>query len=261
MAGVDPRAELLFIPGGGLFWGVDSSFLAYAAYLALGERMLAVTVVSLLEPPETAGRAAEFAGVYGFKHAALELNPLQNPLFRSNPVDRCYHCKSSILNALWELARQQGYQAVAEGQNADDLSDYRPGGKAVSETGTVSPLLNQGLNKAEIRTLAKAFDLSTWNRPSTPCLATRIPYGTEITEKTLTQIGRAEAYLHEQGFEVARVRCHQDLARIELQPEQIQRLFAIRSDLVEVFHQLGFHFITLDLQGYRMGSLNEGLNG
>ena len=239
--------------------GVDSSFLAYAAWQVLGEKMVAVTIVSPVEPPAMLEAAADFATQVGFKHETIHHDPLQNPNFRANPADRCYHCKTIILNDLWNYAREHDYQVVLEGQNADDQSDYRPGRKAVTESGTLSPLAQNGLNKAEIRGLAKAFGLSIWDQPSSPCLASRIPYGTQITKNAIDQIAQAENYLHERGFKIVRVRYHHDLARIEVEPGQFMRLLEIGDDLVKTFKQIGFRYVALDLQGYRVGSMNEGL--
>ena len=239
--------------------GVDSSFLAYSAAQALGEKMVAVTIVSLIEPPNMLKAATDFAARHGFKHETISHDPLQNPNFRANPADRCYYCKTDILHNLWDYARDHQYKVVLEGQNADDQSDYRPGRKAVEETGTLSPLAHNGFKKVEIRWLAKAFGLSIWNQPSSPCLATRIPYGTLISENILDQIVRAENYLHERGFKIVRVRYHHDLARIEIEPDQIMALLDLRKDLVNYFKQIGFLYVTLDLQGYRLGSMNEGL--
>ena len=239
--------------------GVDSSFLAYAASQVLREKMVAVTIASPLDPPDLLKAATDFAAHHRFKHETISNDPLQNPDFRDNPVDRCYHCKTDILHDLWNYAREYHYEVVLEGQNADDQTDYRPGRKAVEETGTLSPLAKIGFTKAEIRLLAKAFGLSIWNQPSSPCLATRIPYGTVITEKALSQIAHAENYLHEKGFEIVRVRYHHELARIEVEPDQIVKLLDIREDLVNYFKQIGFLYVALDLQGYRLGSMNEGL--
>ncbi len=239
--------------------GVDSSFLAYAASQVLGEKMVAITIVSPVEPSDILKAAVDFAAQHGFKHETISHDPLQNPNFRANPADRCYHCKTIILHDLWDYARKHQYGVVLEGQNADDQSDYRPGRKAVAETGTRSPLAENGLTKAEIRSLAKAFGLSIWDQPSSPCLASRIPYGTPITENALDQIARAENYLHERGFKVVRVRYHHDLARIEVDPGQIATLLDLREDVVNYFKQIGFLYVTLDLQGYRLGSMNEGL--
>ena len=239
--------------------GVDSSFLAYAASQVLGEKMVAITIVSPVEPPDMLKTASDFAAQHGFKHETILHNPLQNPNFRANPANRCYHCKTIILHDLWDYAREHQYGVVLEGQNADDQSDYRPGRKAVAETGTLSPLAENGLTKAEIRRLAKAFGLSIWDQPSSPCLASRIPYGTVITENALDQIARAENYLHEKGFKIVRVRYHNDLARIEVEPGQIMTLLGLREDVVNYFKQIGFLYVALDLQGYRLGSMNEGL--
>lgn len=239
--------------------GVDSSLLAYTTSQVLGNRMAAVTVVSSIESPETLRSAADFAAQHGINHDTIHYNPLHNPDFRSNPAVRCYYCKTDILNILWDYARQHAYQVVLEGQNADDQDDYRPGSKAVEETGTLSPLASNGLTKTEIRWLAKALGLSIWDQPSSPCLATRIPYDTIITEKALSQIARAEHYLQQKGFKVVRVRYHNELARIEVSPDQISLLLAQREDIVSHFKQIGFLYIALDLQGYRLGSMNEGL--
>jgi uncharacterized protein len=240
--------------------GVDSSFLAYAARLALGERMVAVTIASAVDPSGMQENAARFAAQLGFRQEVLALDLLGDPDFRANPPERCYYCKTIILRELWAYARAQEFATVIEGQNADDEADYRPGRKAVSETGTHSPLAHNGFSKAEIRRLAKALGLPVWDQPSSPCLATRIPYGTAITAETLAQISHAEDYLHERGFRVVRVRSQQGTARIEVEPGQIPRLVEIRGEVVCHFKEIGFHAIALDLQGYRQGSLNEGLS-
>lgn len=253
--------ELAVLPSAVIAYsgGVDSSFLAYAASLVLGERMVAVTIVSRLDPPNMLKAAADFAEEHEFKHETISNDPLQDPDFRANLIDRCYYCKTDILHGLWNYAREQHYGVVLEGQNADDQTDYRPGRKAVEETGTLSPLAKNGLIKAEIRLLAKVFGLSIWDQPSSPCLATRIPYGTVITAEALDQIARAENYLHEKGFEILRVRYLHELARIEVEPDQFEKLLDIREDLVNYFKQIGFLYVALDLQGYRLGSMNEGL--
>ena len=239
--------------------GVDSSLLAYATAQVLGNLMVAVTVVSSVESPETLKAAVDFATQHGIKHDTIRYDHLQNPDFRSNPARRCYYCKTDILNILWDYARQHAYQVVLEGQNADDRDDYRPGSKAIEETGTISPLASNGLTKTEIRWLAKALNLSIWDQPSSPCLASRIPYNTIITEKALSQIAQAEHFLHQKGFRVVRVRYHNELARIEVSPDQMPLLLEHREDILGYFKQVGFLYIALDLQGYRLGSLNEGL--
>ena len=240
--------------------GVDSSFLAYAATLALGERVLAITIQSSVEPTGQVELAENFAKTIGFRQVVLPYEQLQNPLFRTNPVDRCYHCKTAILHTIWDYARKNEIRVVLEGQNADDRGDYRPGRKAVAETGTFSPLASNEITKSEIRWIAKVLELSIWDQPSSPCLASRFPYGTPITEKGLGQIARGESFLHEQGFKAVRVRYHNDLARIEVMPNQVQQLVDMREEVVSYFKQIGFLYVSLDLQGYRQGSLNEGLN-
>ena len=237
--------------------GVDSSFLSYAAYLALGERMLAITIHTPQESDDTLDFASSFARQAGFKHLVVEHDSLENPNIRSNPADRCYFCKQVMLGLVRKYAVQNGYKAVLEGQNADDQLDYRPGRKAVLENGAISPLAQAGFSKAQIRQLARALGLPIWDRPSSPCLASRVPYGTPITRQALQQIAQGEAFLHARGFLAVRVRYHTDLARIEVTPDQIEQLVALRGEVVAYFKQIGFHYVALDLQGYRQGSLNE----
>ncbi|NPV78388.1 MAG: ATP-dependent sacrificial sulfur transferase LarE [Anaerolineae bacterium] len=239
--------------------GVDSGFLAYAVYLVQGDRMLAVTVDSGLDAPEQGEFALQFAREIGFRLEKLALNAFDIPELIGNPPDRCYFCKKAILNLLWDYARQHGYSIVLEGQNMDDESDYRPGRRAVRESGTRSPLVESGLQKVEIRQLARALDLRIWNRPSSPCLATRFPYGTAITQKGLEQVAAGEAYLAQLGFPASRVRYYQDMARIETPPDRIEDLIAARVQVVAFFRSLGFNHIAVDLAGYRQGSMNEGL--
>lgn len=239
--------------------GVDSGFLAYAASRVLGDRAVAVTVASPIDPLDTQQAAADFAERHGIVHRVIAHDPLREPDIRANRPDRCYHCKTSILGLLWAYAREHGIAVVIEGQNADDQADYRPGRRAVEETGTLSPLVRSNLAKAEIRQLARALDLSIWDQPSSPCLATRIPYGIELTQARLVQVGQAEDYLHARGFRIVRVRHHGDVARIELPPEQIAALLEVRDEVVQQLKQIGFKHIALDLQGYRMGSMNEGV--
>jgi uncharacterized protein len=239
--------------------GVDSGLLAYAAYLALGERMLAVTMSSPLEIPGQTQQAQAFAAEVGFPHTTLTLPVLDNLDVVRNTPERCYYCKRSILLLLHEYAAEYGYSVVVEGQNVDDAADYRPGRRAVQETGTHSPLLESGLTKADIRALAQALGLSIWNLPSSPCLATRIPYGDPLTASALARIAAAEAFLHELGPKVVRVRAHGDLARIEVAEGDLARVLEHHAVLVARLRELGFRYVTLDLASYRQGSLNEGL--
>lgn len=237
--------------------GVDSGLLCAAAYAALGERMLAVTVRSPVEATGDVESAQALAEQVGFPLRVVEYNDLTNPKFVSNPPERCYICKLARFRLLAGLAAQEGFAALVEGSNADDLADYRPGRRAVAETGTVSPLQELGFSKSEIRAIAKALRLSVWERPSAPCLATRFPYGSPVTLEGLRQVADGEQYLRELGFQVARVRHHGQLARLEVAPGDIERLASLRQPISDYFKSLGFHYVSVDLTGYRMGSLNE----
>jgi uncharacterized protein len=237
--------------------GVDSGLLCAAAWRALGERMLAVTVRSPVESPGDFESAQRLAERVGFPLQVLDHDDLSKPEFVSNPPDRCYFCKLVRFQRLRQLATGQGFAVLVEGSNAGDLSDYRPGRKAVAETNTVSPLLDLGFGKDEIRALAKALGLSIWNQPSAPCLATRFPYGTPITYEGLRQVAEGERTLHEMGFHSVRVRHYGVMARIEVPPEEIERLAAMREQITTRFKILGFNYIAADLNGYRQGSLNE----
>lgn len=239
--------------------GVDSGLLAYAAYLALGEQMVAVTIASPLETPGQVERAERFAAEAGFPHVTMHVPVLDNPDIVRNPPERCYFCKRGILTQLHTYAAEHGYGAVVEGQNLDDVGDYRPGRRAVQETGTRSPLFESGLTKADIRALAQALGLSIWNLPSSPCLATRIPYGEPITASALSRVAAAEALLRDMGAKVVRVRAHGDLARVEVGEDDLAQVLAAREAVVEHLRGLGFRYVTLDLAGYRQGSMNEGL--
>jgi len=239
--------------------GVDSGLLAAAAHQVLGQRMLAVTVSSPVEVSDGAQAARAGADALGFPHQVVEYNDLANPTFVANPPDRCYHCKLARLGQIIDMARAGGYAAVLEGSNADDSGDYRPGKRAVAELGVLSPLVEAGLTKAEIRQLAKALGLPTWDRPSAPCLATRFPYGTRVTLEGIDQIAKGEAYLHGRGYRTVRVRHYGGTARLEVEPEAIARLAAEREAVADYFKSIGFTHVAVDLIGYRSGSLNEGL--
>lgn len=239
--------------------GVDSSLLCAVAYQALGDRLLAVTVHSPVEAPDDSELAAALAQEVGFNHRVIDFNDLENPQFVANPPNRCYHCKLARLKAIQEIAVEVGAAAVAEGSNADDAGDYRPGARAVAELGIRSPLAEAGLTKAEIRALAKAMQLSVWDRPSGPCLATRFPYGTPVTLQGLKQISAGEAYLREKHYQPVRVRYFGNTARLEVAPEAIDRLIAEREEVLLYFKNIGFTYVVIDLAGYRSGSMNEGI--
>lgn len=237
--------------------GVDSGLLCAAAWRALGDRMLAVTVRSPVESMGDVASARALAEQVGFPLRVLDYDDLANPQFVSNPPDRCYVCKRTRFHLLQDLAAKEGFAALVEGSNADDLGDYRPGRRAVTETGSLSPLQELGFRKSEIRALSKALGLTVWDRPSAPCLATRFPYGSPVSMDGLRQIAEGERYLHELGFHAVRVRHHGQLARLEVAPEEIERLAALHQQVSEYFKSLGFHYAAVDLTGYRMGSLNE----
>ena len=240
--------------------GVDSSFLAFAASKILINKMTAVTVITAAEPSDLLIDAMDFAATHGINHITLDANLMKNQDFRSNPPDRCYFCKRVILETLWQFARDNHIQVVLEGQNIDDLEDYRPGRKAIEATGTLSPLAVNGFTKEEIRFLSKILGLSTWNQPSSPCLATRIPYGTPITIEALNKINLGEVFLKRLGLQNVRVRYYNEMARIEVEPGQFSIILENRIELVEFFKQIGFLQVSLDLQGFRSGSMNEGVS-
>lgn len=237
--------------------GLDSSLLVYSGSLVYGQRMLAVMIQSEFETEDTITRAIRFVEAYQIPYQILTVAHLADPILRSNPPERCYFCKRSMLGMVWELARERGYPAVLDGQNTDDLKEYRPGMRAVAETGTISPLLASGINKAEIRTFSRVFALPSQDLESSPCLATRIPGNTEITLSALRSIAAGETFLRGLGFHQIRVRSHAELARIEIDPREIPRLAENRALIESYFKNLGYQYVTLDLGGYRQGSINN----
>ena len=198
----------------------------------------------------------------GLRFKIIESSEMSNPDFVANPPERCYYCKRELFSELKPIAQAEGLKWIADGTNADDLSDFRPGRKASAEAGIRRPLLEAGLTKAEIRQLSHAQGLPTWDRPASPCLASRIPYGIPVTAETLNKIARGEQYLHSLGLRQLRLRHHGDIARIELDPEDMDKIIKpeIRQDIVKHLKALGYKYVTLDLTGYRIGSLNEVLN-
>lgn len=241
--------------------GVDSAYLAVAASEALPGRVLCVTADSASYPRRHREMAEAIAREFRLPHLFVHTAELEKPEYRANPVNRCYHCKTELYSRLVEVAREHGLAAVADGNNADDRGDYRPGRQAAREFGVRSPLDEAGLTKAEIRELSRAAGLPTWDEPASACLSSRIPYASEVTEAKLAMIERAEDALRRRGFRVCRVRHHDDLARIELGRDELSRALdpetsaAIAADLKAI----GYRYVTIDLQGYRTGSLNEGL--
>ena len=241
--------------------GVDSSYLLAAAKDALGGRVLALTADSPLIPRAELEEARALCETLGVRQLVIPIEALAIPEVAKNPPERCYLCKRALFGALIRAAGEQGFQTLAEGSNLDDLSDYRPGLAAIAELGVRSPLREAGLTKAEIRALSKARGLSGWDKPSMACLASRIPYGDALTRETLAAVEQAEAALHALGFVQCRVRAHGSLARIELPPESLARLAddALRREIAARVRAAGFAYVSLDLEGYRMGSLNETL--
>jgi uncharacterized protein len=239
--------------------GVDSVFLAAVAKDVLCDRALAVTGVSPSFSESERRDALSLAERLGLNHRLIDTSEIDNPLYVANNPDRCYHCKTELFDHLAPLAQREGYAAVLDGFNADDVGDYRPGRKAAKEHGVRSPLHEVGLTKREIRALSKARGLPTWDKPALACLSSRFPYGTKVEVKALSQIDRAEMFLRGLGFRQVRVRHHGEVARIEVEPAEIARLAVpeTREQVVAHFKELGYTYVALDLAGYRTGSLNE----
>ena len=242
--------------------GVDSTFLLFAAREALGDEVIAVTASSCSFPERELKEAAAFCAENGIEHVVAKSEELDIEGFRQNPRNRCYLCKHELFEKIWQIARERGLNAVAEGSNLDDNGDYRPGLIAVAELGVQSPLRKAGLNKDEIRALSKELGLPTWNKQSFACLSSRFVYGETISEEKLGMVDRAEQRLLDLGFHQVRVRIHGMIARIELAPEEFDRLMApeVRENVYGYLKSLGFTYVTLDLGGYRTGSMNETLN-
>ncbi|MFP3899138.1 MAG: ATP-dependent sacrificial sulfur transferase LarE [Dehalococcoidia bacterium] len=243
--------------------GVDSTFLASVAGEVLGQSAMAVLARSPIHPSQECEAAEALARELGLRFAAVESNELQNPQFVANPPDRCYHCKQGLFRQLQAIASAEGLAWVADGSNYDDLGDYRPGRKALAELGIRSPLLEAGFTKEEIRTISRSRGLSTWDKPASPCLASRIPSGTPVSTDVLRRIAAGESYLRSLGIRDCRLRHHGSTARIEVDEDGIFLLLneEVRRDLVKQIRALGYNYVTVDLDGYRSGSLNEGLTG
>lgn len=243
--------------------GIDSTLLLKSALGVLGgDKVLAVTACSETYPAAEWQYAKKLAQFLGASHVSILTQELKDERFVQNPPERCYYCKTELLQKLFDIARNSGLAFVADGANADDLSDFRPGMKAGRELGVRSPLQAVGLTKQEIRTLAREQGLPNWNKPSMPCLSSRFPYGHIITAERLRQIEEAEHYLRTLGFSELRVRHHGDTARIEVPSEEIPKIAAepVRSRVAGMLKSLGFNYITVDLTGFRSGSMNEFLS-
>ncbi len=240
--------------------GVDSSLLSYAAYAALKDQMTAYTIHSPVDSPGELENAILFSQKAGFSHEILVYDDLVNDSFVSNPADRCYFCKRNRFSYILKRLGTDSGVVIVEGSNVDDQRDYRPGFKAVQQLGVRSPLLEVGLKKDEIRRLARGFDLPMWNHPSTPCLATRFPYQTKITSEGLTKVSQAEGYLLTLGFNPVRVRYYGDLAKIEINQDQFPGFIDQKDEIITHLLQIGFRFISLDLEGFQSGRLNRMLS-
>lgn len=238
--------------------GVDSSLLVDVAGEVLGERAVAVTARGPLFPEIEVERARTVARHAGVRHLIIESSQLDDPLVRANPRDRCYHCKRRLMRQLTDLAAREGLPWIAHGEQLDDREAYRPGSRAAQEAGARAPLAEAGFVKAEVRELSRRRGLPTWNDPPMACLATRVPYGEELTEERLARIEAAEDFLRAQGFGALRVRDHGEIARIEVPLEDMKRLLAepTRRTVSEHLHSLGYRWVTLDLQGFRSGSMD-----
>jgi uncharacterized protein len=241
--------------------GVDSALLAVAAARRLGDAALCVTAESPSYPAHHRQLALSVARDFGLRHEFISTAEVESPFYRANPVNRCYYCKTELYSVLAAMAAARGFRVVLDGNNADDRGDYRPGRQAAREHGVRSPLDEAELAKDEIRALARQLNMSTWDEPASACLSSRVPYHTAIDEATLERIERAEAALHDMGFRICRVRHHEDLARIEFGPDDLTRALdpEWRARVEQAVRQVGYAHVTVDPQGYRRGSLNEGI--
>lgn len=241
--------------------GVDSTFLLKIAHEVLGEKVIAVTASSASFPGRELEEAKEFCKEEGIRQVVFESKELEMEGFSQNPPNRCYTCKKQLLLRIQSIAEENQMSCVAEGSNVDDEGDYRPGMQAVAELGVKSPLREAGLTKEEIRLLSKRMGLASWEKPSFACLASRFPYGEPITAEKLAMVGQAEELLLQLGFSQFRVRIHGSMARIEVLPEDFSRLIqeAIRNQITKQFQEYGFTYVSMDLTGYRTGSMNETL--
>lgn len=237
--------------------GVDSTFLMWVAANELKDRSLAVTARSETYPKRENEEAASLAELFGFRHRIVETSELAIPSFSQNPPDRCYYCKSELFGILRQIADEEQLDRVADGATVSDLDDHRPGRKAAREMGVVSPLLEAGMDKEDIRLLSRQLGIPTWNKPAFACLASRFPYYEEITEEKLNRVALAEDYLRSLGIRQCRVRSHGEIARIEVEAPDIDTLLTVhREEITGRLVELGFDYVTVDLQGYRQGSMN-----
>jgi uncharacterized protein len=237
--------------------GIDSTLLLKVAHDCLGERAVALTAISASLPTAERAEATAIANEIGARQVEIESDETSDPRYLANETTRCYFCKNNVYDHLINYAQSEGYQYLVDGTNMDDVGDHRPGRKAAREWGVRSPLQEAGLNKAEIRQIARELGLSNWDKPAAACLSSRVPYGTPITLEILSQVERAELALKRMGLHQLRVRHHEKIARIEVEPDHFQTIIDRRDEIIEAFKALGYTYITLDLAGFRSGSMNE----
>ncbi len=241
--------------------GTDSAYLAWAAHRALGSNALAITADSPSLPESHKRDAEAFVAQFGIAHEYIATHEFENPDYARNDANRCFHCKDELFTRIGELAAARGWEHIVYGLNVDDLGDYRPGQGAAKQHEVAAPLADAGMSKADIRELSRQAGLPTWDRPAAACLSSRIPYGTPVTIETIKQVETGEEELKAMGFRQFRVRYHGEIVRIEIAPDELDKALNRESArrFTEVFKRLGFKYVTLDLEGYRQGSLNEAL--
>lgn len=239
--------------------GVDSSFLLAFAYKILGENIIAVTINSPFISPRELREAKEFTKTRKIKHKIINIEMNEMKAIATNPIDRCYYCKKLIFSKIKDYAKKENINYVLDASNYNDLNDYRPGMKALKELGIESPMINAGLTKDDIRLLSKDMNLNTWDKPSMACLASRFPYGTPITFSKLKKVEKSEAYIQSFGIRQVRVRYHDEIVTIEVEKNELNLIFKNSNKITKFIKKLGFKYVTLDLDGYRTGSLNEDL--
>ncbi len=237
--------------------GVDSTFLTKVAYEVLGEKAIAVTATSSTYPKRELEEAKQYAKQIGIQHILINSEETEIDNFSKNPNNRCYYCKKELFSKIKQIAKENNLNYVLDGSNVDDTSDYRPGMKALEELGVVSPLRDVGFTKQEIKELSKDMQLDTWDKPAFACLASRFPYGVKITKSKLMQVEKAESFLFSLGIKQFRVRYHDETARIEVFKNDFQKVLNHSEEITKYFKEIGFKYITLDMEGYRTGSLNE----
>ena len=237
--------------------GVDSTLLLKIAYDCLAEKAVAITAVSPSVPKAELEEAKSIAQQIGVRHVMVESHEMEDQNYTMNSENRCYFCKTNAYDEIFRFAEQEGFDYILDGTNADDVDDYRPGRKAAKERGVRSPLQENGITKAEIRKLAKNLGLPNWDKPAAACLSSRIPYGTQVTVKNLSQVEKAEMVLKNMGFQQLRVRHHEQIARIEIEPADFQEILSHREKIMNSFVKIGYKYVTLDLKGFRSGSMNE----